>query len=113
MSVWGARGQHSSRVTASRREGGAQMEKKAVEANMSAVEPLMSPPVSPVFLLVPRLLLARTDEMAKTRAIQGQMVKRVIMAAPLASILSRAAKSICMQSSRQSSLRVEKGGGSE
>jgi hypothetical protein len=40
-------------------------------------------------------------------------VKRVIMAAPLASILSRAAKSICMQSSRQSSLRVEKGGGSE
>ena len=69
------------------------MEKKAVEANMSAVEPLMSPPVSPVFLLVPRLLLARTDEMAKTRAIQGQMVKRVIMAAPLASILSRAAKS--------------------
>lgn len=93
MSVWGARGQHWSRVTGSRRQGGVQMEKKAVEANMRAVEPLMSPPVSPVFLLVPRLLLARTDEMAKTRAIQGQMVKRVIMAAPLASILSRAAKS--------------------
>lgn len=107
--IGGGRGSTNTRRSHGQKVG-VQMEKKAVEANMRAVDPLMSPPVSPVFLLVPRLLLARTDEMAKTRAIQGQMVKRVIMAAPLASMLSRAARSDGMHS-RQPCSSLEQGVG--